>query len=50
MNEPKEIDCYRILKVPKDATTSDIKRAYHKRLLETHPDKNPGIETTLFVK
>ncbi|KAL2375177.1 hypothetical protein BDBG_02501 [Blastomyces gilchristii SLH14081] len=50
MTEPTEIDCYRILKVSKGASLSDIKKAYRKRLLETHPDKNPGIESSLFVK
>ncbi|PGG97687.1 hypothetical protein GX51_07197 [Blastomyces parvus] len=50
MTEPKEIDCYRILEVSQGASLSDIKKAYRMRVLETHPDKNPGIESSLFVK
>lgn len=50
MKEPEEIDCYRVLKVSKGATLLDIKKSYRKRVLETHPDKNPGAETAPFVK
>ncbi|EER44303.1 predicted protein [Histoplasma capsulatum H143] len=50
MKEPEEIDCYRVLKVSKGATLLDIKKSYRKRILETHPDKNPGAETAPFVK
>ncbi|PGH14049.1 hypothetical protein AJ79_03319 [Helicocarpus griseus UAMH5409] len=50
MDEPSEIDCYRILGIAKTATVSDIRKAYRQRVLETHPDKNPGIETSLFLK
>ena len=33
------LDFYRILGVKKDASKSDIKKAYHKLALELHPDK-----------
>eukprot|EP00438_Fugacium_kawagutii_P022738 Skav234320 [mRNA] locus=scaffold3847:42879:48828:- [translate_table: standard] len=36
-----ETDLYRILGVPRSAKADDIKRAYRKRSLRFHPDKNP---------
>lgn len=35
-------DFYSVLGVEKNATESDIKRAYRKKAHEYHPDKNPG--------
>lgn len=36
------VDIYATLGVPKDATKEQIKKAYRKRSLETHPDKHGG--------
>jgi len=36
-----ETDLYRILGVPRNAGPDDIKRAYRRRSLRYHPDKNP---------
>jgi molecular chaperone DnaJ len=35
-------DYYKIMNVPYDATTEDIRRAYHRLAKKYHPDKNPG--------
>ena len=42
-------DYYAILKVPRDATFKQIKRAYHRAAKAWHPDKNrgPGKEARL---
>ncbi|WFD31519.1 hypothetical protein MSPP1_002557 [Malassezia sp. CBS 17886] len=36
---------YDVLGVAPDASDADIKKAYKKKSLENHPDKNPGDET-----
>jgi len=43
--EVKSLDCYGVLEVSKNASVSEIKRAYHKMAKEFHPDRYLHIES-----
>lgn len=40
-------DYYSILEVGENATQENIKSAFKKQAIKWHPDKNPGVDTTL---
>lgn len=47
---PKDVELYDVLGVSYTASASDIRRAYHKRSLATHPDRNPGSDGEEFKR
>ena len=43
-------ELYKVLQVTKEATSEDVKKAYHKLALVVHPDKTGGATTEEFKK
>jgi DnaJ homolog subfamily C member 7 len=44
LKKSKRKDYYKILDVPRDASDTDIKKAYRRLAIVHHPDKNPDDE------
>ena len=40
----QKLDFYQLLSIPKNAPMAQIKSAYHRTLLQSHPDKNKSSE------
>lgn len=43
-------DYYKVMGVPKDVTTAQLKKAYRKLALANHPDKHPDSEKEIYEK
>lgn len=41
MNKVKDLDLYKLLEVSFDSEEAAIRKAYRKKALKCHPDKNP---------
>ena len=51
MNRKSVVDHYAVLGVAPTATEAEIKKAFRKKSLKVHPDKNPSKDAaTLFIK
>ena len=42
MSREETLHHFKVLGVPVNATTEDIKKAYRKKARDVHPDKNPS--------
>ncbi|KAJ1422134.1 DnaJ domain-containing protein, partial [Ochromonadaceae sp. CCMP2298] len=38
-------DLYSVLGIKKSASKQEIKKAYRQKAKDTHPDRNPGVDT-----
>lgn len=51
MSREETLHHFKVLGVPVNATTEDIKKAYRKKARDVHPDKNPSAEAAeIFIQ
>ncbi|MFN3875625.1 MAG: J domain-containing protein [Flavobacteriales bacterium] len=46
MEQPLRYDHYKVLGIPRDASTDAITRAYRERAMQWHPDRNPSARAS----
>ncbi|KAJ3753931.1 DnaJ domain-containing protein [Lentinula raphanica] len=49
LDQPQDIDFYKVLAVARTASNEEIKSAYHSALIKHHPDKNTTKQVAIHI-